>query len=297
MWNPAFARRHDAHAMGTSIGIIGPDAPGFERVVRAVEETFGEEEQRYSRFRPTSELSGQRRRGKVDNGLRSVRCAPPLHARPRATRALRPHRSSRDGGGRLRSRLRRGDRGGQGGLAPHGGLWSLARSSCALGPSASRRTSALTWAASLRDGPRISRPSARSRAFRGCWSRPVAISASPAMPPSSRSRSRTRDEADRWLGALRLRTGAIATSSTRRRSWGPGLHHVIDPRSGAPSATGVDQATVWAPTCAEAEITSTVALLEGSKEPSPGHACSWPRTAPIRSFAEAPPARLEGSAA
>ena len=64
MWNPAFARRHDAHAMGTSIGIIGPDAPGFERVVRAVEETFGEEEQRYSRFRPTSELSGQRRRGK-----------------------------------------------------------------------------------------------------------------------------------------------------------------------------------------------------------------------------------------
>ena len=57
MWNPASARRHDARAMGTPIGIFGPDAPGFEQVVRAVEETFGEEEQRYSRFRPTSELS------------------------------------------------------------------------------------------------------------------------------------------------------------------------------------------------------------------------------------------------
>ena len=81
-------------------------------------------------------------------------------------------------------------------------------------------------------------------------------------------------------GALRLRTGAIATSSTRRRSWGPGLHHVIDPRSGAPSATGVDQATVWAPTCAEAEITPPWRCSKDSKEPSPGHACSWPRTAP-----------------
>ena len=75
MWNPAFARRHDAHAMGTSIGIIGPDAPGFERVVRAVEETFGEEEQRYSRFRPTSELSRSTppREGGQRSPIRSLR--------------------------------------------------------------------------------------------------------------------------------------------------------------------------------------------------------------------------------
>jgi thiamine biosynthesis lipoprotein len=57
--------------------------------------------------------------------------------------------------------------------------------------------------------------------------------------------------------------GAIATSSVRRRSWGPGLHHLIDPRTGSPAATGVLQATVWAPTCAEAEIRSKWALLAG----------------------------------
>ena len=57
--------------------------------------------------------------------------------------------------------------------------------------------------------------------------------------------------------------GAIATSSVTRRSWGPGLHHLIDPRTWLPAETGVLQATVWAPTCAEAEILSKWALLSG----------------------------------
>jgi len=62
---------------------------------------------------------------------------------------------------------------------------------------------------------------------------------------------------------LTLVSGALATSSITTRSWGPGLHHVIDPRSGLPAATGVLQASVWAETCAEAEIRSKWALLEG----------------------------------
>jgi thiamine biosynthesis lipoprotein len=57
--------------------------------------------------------------------------------------------------------------------------------------------------------------------------------------------------------------GAVATSSVRRRAWGPGMHHLIDPRTWLPAATGVLQATVWAPTCAEAEIRSKWALLAG----------------------------------
>jgi len=65
------------------------------------------------------------------------------------------------------------------------------------------------------------------------------------------------------VGTLRLATGALATSSTLRRAWGPAQHHVIDPRTGVPSRTSIVQATVWSPTCAEAEVRATWALLIG----------------------------------
>jgi FAD:protein FMN transferase len=66
------------------------------------------------------------------------------------------------------------------------------------------------------------------------------------------------------IGRLSIREGALATSSTRARSWGPGLHHVIDPRTGAPAETDLLQVTVTAPTCAEAEVVATAVLLSGS---------------------------------
>ena len=65
------------------------------------------------------------------------------------------------------------------------------------------------------------------------------------------------------LAALRLASGALATSTTVRRAWGDGLHHVIDPTTGAPADAPLVQATVWAPTCAEAEVLATWALLTG----------------------------------
>ena len=73
---------------------------------------------------------------------------------------------------------------------------------------------------------------------------------------------------DPWVATeeaarVRLRSGALASSSTTRRAWGPGLHHVIDPRTGAPSDAAALQATVWAPTCAEAETLATWAILTG----------------------------------
>lgn len=73
------------------------------------------------------------------------------------------------------------------------------------------------------------------------------------------------DPEDPSTEALRLYLagGALATSSITRRAWAPGLHHLIDPRTGAPAATGVLQATVWAPTCAEAEVAAKDALLRG----------------------------------
>jgi len=65
------------------------------------------------------------------------------------------------------------------------------------------------------------------------------------------------------IARLLLAGGALATSSVTRRAWGPGRHHLIDPRTQLPAHTGVVQATVWAPTCAEAEIRSKWALMAG----------------------------------
>ena len=71
------------------------------------------------------------------------------------------------------------------------------------------------------------------------------------------------DASDEEILRLVLRGGALATSSTRRRAWGPELHHLIDPTTGSPARTGTVQATVWAPTCAEAEVRAKDALLRG----------------------------------
>lgn len=73
------------------------------------------------------------------------------------------------------------------------------------------------------------------------------------------------DPADPSIEILQLGVegGALATSSVVGRRWGVGLHHLIDPRTSLPACTGVVQATVWAPTCTEAEILAKWAILEG----------------------------------
>lgn len=80
---------------------------------------------------------------------------------------------------------------------------------------------------------------------------------------------------DGWLIALpdadgaatvRIAAGALATSSTMRRRWrvgGDGRHHLLDPRTGDPAASGIRSATVLAPTCRVAEVAAKVALLLG----------------------------------
>lgn len=62
---------------------------------------------------------------------------------------------------------------------------------------------------------------------------------------------------------LRLRSGALATTSVTVRAWGPGMHHIIDPATGLPALTPVVQATVWGETCTEAEVWSKAAVLAG----------------------------------
>jgi thiamine biosynthesis lipoprotein len=70
-------------------------------------------------------------------------------------------------------------------------------------------------------------------------------------------------DADAEAARIRIQAGAVATSSVTTRAWGPGLHQLIDPRTSLPAATEVLQATIWAETCAEAEIRSKWALLAG----------------------------------
>jgi thiamine biosynthesis lipoprotein len=71
------------------------------------------------------------------------------------------------------------------------------------------------------------------------------------------------DDAALEVARLQLSGGALATTSISVRAWGPGLHQVIDPRTSMPAATGIVQATVWAPTCTDAEIWSKATVLAG----------------------------------
>jgi thiamine biosynthesis lipoprotein len=59
-----------------------------------------------------------------------------------------------------------------------------------------------------------------------------------------------------------LQDHGAATSSTRRRRWRE-LHHLIDPRTGLPSQTGLDEVSVVARDGLHAEVVAKTALLLG----------------------------------
>jgi thiamine biosynthesis lipoprotein len=68
------------------------------------------------------------------------------------------------------------------------------------------------------------------------------------------------------LTTLHLSEGAICTSTTVKRKWqasGLTLHHLIDPRTGQPSLSGVISSTVIAETAARAEVLAKAALIAG----------------------------------
>jgi thiamine biosynthesis lipoprotein len=75
----------------------------------------------------------------------------------------------------------------------------------------------------------------------------------------------------RYLAAIELRYGGIATSGPARRWWlqdGQRMNHLIDPRSGNPVESSVDQramlsCTVLAATAVEADVYAKVAFLRG----------------------------------
>jgi FAD:protein FMN transferase len=63
-----------------------------------------------------------------------------------------------------------------------------------------------------------------------------------------------------------IRSGGVATSSTTVRRWTRGgveMHHIIDPRSGAPAAGPWRTVTVFAGDCLDANIAATAAIVLG----------------------------------
>jgi thiamine biosynthesis lipoprotein len=71
---------------------------------------------------------------------------------------------------------------------------------------------------------------------------------------------------DRDIAVLTLDGQAVATSTTARRRWVAGgevRHHLIDPRTRHPAASGVASATVVAETVARAETLAKAALVLG----------------------------------
>jgi FAD:protein FMN transferase len=71
------------------------------------------------------------------------------------------------------------------------------------------------------------------------------------------------------LHTFELRRGGVATSGIGRRSWldrsGRPAHHLLDPASGRPAFTGIVQVTALAPSALSAEILAKAAILSGPR--------------------------------
>jgi thiamine biosynthesis lipoprotein len=68
-----------------------------------------------------------------------------------------------------------------------------------------------------------------------------------------------------------LRGGGLATSSTTQRRWrrgGQEVHHILDPRTGAPAAAIWRTVSVAAASCVEANTASTAAIVLGATAPA-----------------------------
>lgn len=267
---PVDLRRKSFRAMGTEVTLLGSGDPGaFTRAGALVRATFEEDEQRFSRFRADSELAlvnaaagrwtdvsepfmrlvrfalgGARRSGGLfdptilgslvaagyDRDFAEVRASPrPPHPLPMGSQ---PDWTSVEVRGRS-IRLPEGVGLDFGGVAKG---WAVDRAA-----TAAHRM--LPWALVNAGGDlRLAgRPEER-------W---LDIAVEDPM------------DLDAEAARVRLEGGGLASSSVSARDWGEGRHHLIDPRTLRPAVTEVLQATVWAETCAEAEIRSKWALLAG----------------------------------
>jgi FAD:protein FMN transferase len=255
--------------MGTEVAMIADDGDGsaFDDALRLVMSIFEREEQRFSRFRPDSELSDINRSSSrwvdVSQGFADVVALALAGAEttgglfdPTILRALEGAGYDRDFGAvAVQHRP-----------AP-----------VPSGPCGGWRDVELV-------GTRLFRPPGVAFDLGGIakgWTVDVAVEAAIAVglrwvvvnaggdlrvrgaaPALSVGIEDPVDRGSTFVD-LAIDGGALATTSVMLRSWGADLHHVIDPRIGRPARTPVVQATAWEPTCAAAEISAKRAVLEG----------------------------------
>jgi thiamine biosynthesis lipoprotein len=256
--------------MGTGVELLGGGGPAaFSRAARIVEDTFAEDDERFSRFRPDSELSavnaGAGKWTRVsDPFARLVRFALDGARRsaglfdPTILQALVASGYDRD----FADVVARSQAASPASPGPHPN-WRLVE---------------------IRSGE-VRVPEGTGLDFGGVakgWTVDRAAVAAKRLlpwalvnaggdlrlvgrPPRGWLDVGLEDPLEDGAEAARIRieSGAVATSSVTARVWGPGLHQVIDPRTSLPAATEILQATMWAETCAEAEIRSKWALLAG----------------------------------
>ena len=253
-------------SMGTDVSVVGPEHRAFDDAVDAVQRRFEAEDRRFSRFRGDSELTRVNRAGggwsEVSEAFQEVLTAA-LDAAERTEGVFDPtvHDALIAAGyDRDFDELLAGARGALHPATPcgrwteirtrpgavclpagvHLDLGGIAKGWCADRAADEAIAAGLPWVLVNAGGDLRVQGAAPSLA--------VAIE----DPETSGELLRTT-----------MSGGALATSSVTKRAWGTDAHHVIDPATGTPARTELLQASVWAPTCAEAEVAATHALLLG----------------------------------
>lgn len=259
-------------AMGTEVSLIGPEGhQGLDGAFEQVRTTFDREESRCSRFRGDSELSwinaGAGGRTLISSGLAEI-VGLALEAARRTSGRFDPtvlHAVVAAGYDRDFDEVLAGARAALHPSAPCG-RWDevdLRGRELRLPPGVGLDLGGIAkgWTVDLAVGAalRAGLPWALVNAggdLRIAGHLPGGLEVAVQDP----------EDATAELARLRLLSGALATSSVTRRAWGPDLHHLIDPSTGAPAAGRILQATVWAPTCVEAEVAAKEVLLTDGGE-------------------------------
>ncbi len=80
----------------------------------------------------------------------------------------------------------------------------------------------------------------------------------------------------RAIGVVTVTDGALCASAANRRTWGDGLHHVLDARTGLPVRT---VAATWAlaDSAMIADAAATALFFEGGPEFAHAHDVHWVR--------------------
>ncbi|WP_226531669.1 FAD:protein FMN transferase [Microbacterium paraoxydans] len=83
-------------------------------------------------------------------------------------------------------------------------------------------------------------------------------------------------DAQKAIGVVEVREGALCASAVNRRTWGSGLHHVLDARTGVPVRTW---AATWAlaPEAMRADAVATALFFDGGPELAGAWGVEWVR--------------------